>query len=274
MVARPSARILCCVAILFGAGELSAQLRPLEPLDWSIFESGRQGLLRAGMAGYVSQRASLTGIEGHLLEVGNIAALWRRGDVAFEAGGTLLRWFDEETAFAPPVGGARESDGRPRRDVGDFWLATILRLFSRRSAMVVLRFGTRLPTTDNGVGLERDQTDFFALVGGRGVRGRLVLGAEGGLGIYGTRNSWSEQADVLVYAVSVQYRAGPVVPSAALVGHTNWPRLGASRGNEDLREVRLGAQVGPSGWLRVFLVKGLTDFSPGAGLSVSVGLGF
>ena len=72
-------------------------------------------------------------------------------------------------------------------------------------AQAALRFGTRLPTSDNAVGLDRDRTDFFALAGGR-LRGeRLSVAGEAGVGIFGTRSEHHEQSDALVYSLAAEY---------------------------------------------------------------------
>ncbi|HEX2188512.1 MAG TPA: hypothetical protein VHG51_06410, partial [Longimicrobiaceae bacterium] len=173
-----------------------------------------------------------------------------------------------------PYGEARPDDDGRRHDSGDYRVATVVRLTPEDApALAVLRFGTRLPTTDNGVGLDRDALDFFALLGGRVRRGALAVGAEAGVGINGTRDPVFEQRDVLVYAVTAEYAASPaLVPTLSAVGNVPGLPERDVRGNEDLGEVRLGVRAGERRWLRVELVRGFTEFSPSAGVIVSAGV--
>lgn len=260
-------------ALLLVAAPAAAQLRPLEPLDWSVFDGERALSLRLGSSILASQRASLAGTAGRLLELGDFALVWRTGRVALEAGGTVQRLFREDEVFAPPTGGALAEPDGTRHDSGDYRVATAVRLTGGRGAVdAAVRFGTRLPTTDNEVGLDRDQTDFFALLAARLRRGLVLLAAEGGLGVFGTRSPRLEQVDIWVYALSAEYDAGPVTPSVALLGQANGLFGPSLRGNEDLSELRLGLRVGGGRWVRLSLVRGLTEFSPSAGLLLTAGL--
>ncbi|HEX7048983.1 MAG TPA: hypothetical protein VF188_02125 [Longimicrobiales bacterium] len=272
--ARPILVLALCGLLepLMGPGAF-AQLRPLDPFDWSVFEPGRRGAVRIGAAAYSGQRAALAGTEGSLVELGTVRITWRLDRVAFDVGWTAWRRFRDRDSFAPPTGGAEPTTRGVRADVGDLRLATIVRLWSDRRAAATLRFGTRLPTTDNGVGLERDQTDFFALAGGEAVRGPLLLSIETGLGINGTRSDTEEQLDVMLYTLRARYRRQRWSASLALVGQESWHRR-SIRGNEDLHEARLGMRYGERRWVSVVLIRGLTAFSPHAGIAVSAGAAF
>jgi hypothetical protein len=267
-------QLLCLAAgTLLAPLSLRAQLRPLDPFDWSVFEPGQKLAIRGGVGVFWRQRASLAGVDGRLVELGDFAAVWRTDRVALEAGGTVLRLFDDEEVFAPPVPGTRSPSGGQRRDTGDYRVATSLRLTAEAAPVaVVLRFGTRLPTTDNRIGLDRDRTDFFALVGGRFRQSRFSASAEAGVGIYGTREPNYEQSDVLVYALATQYQLGPVTPSLTWVGQADGLRGRIVRGNEDLSEVRVGLQAGTRRWVRVTLIGGLRDASPRSGMALHAGI--
>lgn len=269
--------VVCSAALAAVPAELGAQLRPLDPLDICVRRCGRVEL-EVGAAVHGGQRASLAGVEGRLTELGQLRLVWRlEGRVAFEAAGTVWRRFEGRRAFAPPVAevdGAGAGAAGRRGDVGDFRLATIVTLASTDSMAAVLRFGTRLPTTDDDVGLERDRTDFFALVGGRFVRGGAALGIESGVGIHGTRGSVHDQVDVWLYSAVLEYQSGAVVPVIALVGQADGLRGPSVRGNEDLREIRAGVRIGRRVWARIVVVRGLAAFSPGTGLAVAAGAAF
>jgi hypothetical protein len=264
---------LTAVIITLSPTAAAAQLRPLDPFEWRMFEGGRTVSAQVGGGWLRDQRASLAGTAGTLVEAGNWRAFWRTGRVVLEAGGTVQRFFDEESRFAPAEPEVQPDDDGARRDAGDYRILTAVRLTDEGAPVAAaLRFGARLPTTDNTVGLDRDATDFFATLGGRTARGRLAVQAEAGVGIFGTREDAFEQDDLLIYAVRAEYAAGPVVPMLTVVGQQVGTGHSEIRGNESLGEVRLGVRAGGRRWVLAEAVAGYTDFSPGVGVLVSVGM--
>lgn len=264
----PAALLACLLSAPAAAG---AQLRPLDPLDWRALDGGAAVSAELGTGWYADQRLSLAGAEGTLREYGNLHLAWRTGRTLLEVSGTAWRAFDDEAAFAAPVDGTR-ADAGSRRDAGDVRVATVVRLTPpERPLSLALRFGTRLPTTDNEVGLERDRTDFFALLAGQLRRGPLRVQAESGVGIHGTVDPKFEQADVLLFALGGEYRLAGLTPSLGLLGQRDGFDGFSVRGNEDLVELRLGLRAGERRWVRAEWVHGLTEFSPPAGLVLTVG---
>ena len=238
-----------------------------------MFDGGRTVSAQVGAGWLRDQRASLAGTQGTLVEAGNFRAFWRTGRVVLEAGGTVQRFFDEESRFAPPEPEVDADDDGERRDAGDYRVLTIVRLTNEGAPVAAaLRFGARLPTTDNTVGLDRDATDFFATIGGRAVRGRAAVQAEAGVGIFGTRETDFEQDDLLIYAVRAEYAAGPIQPMLTILGQQVGTGHEEIRGNESLGEVRAGVRVGGRRWVMAEAVMGYTDFSPGLGVLVSAGM--
>jgi hypothetical protein len=258
----------------FSARHASAQLRPLDPTDFSALH-GERIRFQVGTGIYHKQFASLVGTKGLLVEAGDIRASWRNGRILVELGGTLQRFYREEIIVDDRVEGVMPStQERTRHDAGDYRVQTVLRLTGDTSATAaILRFGTRLPTTDNRVGLERDQTDFFASFGARRSFGSVFMAAEAGIGINGTRLSEFEQADVLIYAVSIERPARMVSPFLTVVGQNDMHDW-SLRGNEDLGEVRGGVRIGEKRWLNIMLVRGYHASSPQSGIVVSAGVGF
>lgn len=266
------AAVAAVALLLVSSATANAQLRPYEPFEWTIFDGESRFVAGAGAAWLPDQRASLAGVEGSLLELGRFAATVRTGRVAFTAEGVVQRFLDVESSFATPDGGAVDAGNDSRRDTGDFIVASAVRLTPPdRPALALVRFGTRLPTTDNRVGLERDATDFFATLGGRLDRGALRAFAELGVGIHGTRRSSYEQSDALIYLLGVGLRDRPVVPTLLVVGHADGLADRTIRGNEELAEARLRLRSNGRVWLQGELIRGLTDFSPGWGLTVQLG---
>lgn len=265
-----STAALALAGVAMAAGSAAAQLRPLDPFDWRMLDGGRTVSAEVGGGWLRGQRASLAGTEGTLLEAGSFRALWRTGRVVLEAGGTVQRIFHEDRSFAPPEPFVQPADDGQRRDAGDYRVATAVRLTREGAPLAaILRFGARLPTTDNRVGLDRDATDFFATVGGRIVRGRVLVGAEAGVGIFGTRDPEFEQDDLLIYAFRAEYDAGPIVPTLTVTGQQVGSGHQEIRGNESLGEVRIGARTNGRWFVRAEYVAGYTDFSPSGGVLLS-----
>jgi hypothetical protein len=228
--------------------------------------------IRMGAGMHHRQKASLAGLEGRLIEAGETRLEWRTGRVVIEAGGTVQRIFTGHSRFAEPTGGARHVSGERLRDSGAWRIATVIGLTPPDApALLALRFGTRLPNPDNRVGLDRDQTDFFALLGGQVRRAGLSLGGEVGLGINGTRNPDYEQSDVVLYTAVAEYRRGGLAPRLSLTGQYDGNRRAELRGNEDLSELRVGLRAGRRWWIDADLVRGLVAFSPASGILVGVG---
>jgi hypothetical protein len=262
--------VLLFLQLLSCASPAHSQLRPLAPVEWRVWD-GPTLVAGAGFGIFQDQRASLAGTEGRLIEAGDISVTIRTGRVAIEVGGTLQRFFRDERVFAPPHGGV-EDPGPRRNDAGDWRLATVVRLTPEAApAAAVLRFGSRLPTTDNRVGLERDQTDFFATVGGRVRQGGLSAALEAGVGINGTREPDYEQSDVLLYILTTEYVRGRIVPVLTVTGRADGLVNRTIRGNEELGELRLGIRTAGRYWVRADVVKGYTAFSPGTGFMLAAG---
>jgi hypothetical protein len=253
---------------------LSGQLRPLEPLNWRVFETSQNAHASVRFGFLQEQRASLAGTRGNLLELGELQLALRVADaVMLEFAGTPQRFFEDKSRFAPPTGGALTDDDGDRHDSGDYRAGTAVRLTSDLSpTLIVLRFGTRLPTTDNRVGLDRDQIDFFAMLGFQHRRGPLRIALEGGLGINGTRLDTYEQSDVVQYTMHVAWER-TITPFLTLLGQDDLKER-TIRGNEDLGEARVGVRFGRARWLEATFVAGYRDFSPTTGFLIGGGYAF
>ena len=264
---------LCLALLQMATARVAAQLRPLEPLDWRAIDSAA-GAISVGSSVFTGQRASLAGTEGSLFELGVYSAVLHFGRVSIQMNGAALRLFYDDEVFAAPAGGALPA-AAPRRDTGDHQIHTLIRLTPEdRPAGVVLRFGVRLPTTDNFKGLERDQTDFVMTVGGRLRRGDWSATGEFGVGVHSTRDSDIEQIDPLLYAVVLGYAHRQMAVRVVLVGQEDTRARSSLRGTEDLRESRLEFEFGGARFLRVSAYRGWEAFSPDFGLGVSTGLRF
>jgi hypothetical protein len=256
---------------LFSASA-SAQLRPLNQTQWNLFDTRADVAATLGFSRLFDQRASLAGSSGHLWELGSFSLAWKTGRVVLEAAGTAQRIFKERSRFAAPYPDVRTTVDGGRHDSGDYRISTAVRLTPERwPVRGGLRFGTRLPTTDNETGLDRDAIDFFALLGGSSGIGFIVLTGEAGLGIHTTRETRFEQDDLFLYSLRAETR-GRISPSVEVVGQKHGQGHREIRGVEDLGEVRLGLRAGQKRWIRVEGVKGFETFSPSAGVIVTAGI--
>lgn len=251
----------------------TAQLRPLEPIQWRVYQRNSTAAVELGIARFSEQRASLAGTSGDLWELGNFMLAWRTGRVVLEAAGTAQRRFREHERFAPPYPDVDPSDDGHRDDSGDYRISTSIRLTPDHwQTTGVVRFGTRLPTTDNTTGLDRDALDFFATVGaGRSVSAFAFTG-EAGLGIHTSREEAFEQDDLLLYAMRAEYTRFSLIPSLAALGQMHGSTHRAIRGLENLGELRAGLRAGSKRWIRVEIVKGYETFSPSVGVVVTAGI--
>jgi hypothetical protein len=260
-------------AALLLAGDAGAQLRPLEPSQWRLFAERKSVSAQLGVSRLIDQKASLAGESGNLWEAGNFSIAWLTGRVILEAAGTAQRFFRETSSFAAPYPDVEPAAQRRRHDSGDYRISTTVRLTPDHWPFDgAARFGTRLPTTDNTTGLDRDAIDFFSTIGvGRSSRS-LAVSAEAGLGIHTTREERFEQDDLFLYSGRAEYRRGPLTPSLALVGQIHGNAHAEIRGVEDLGELRLGLRVGGNRWARLEYVKGYERFSPKYGAIVTAGI--
>ena len=263
---------LAVAAIALATPEARGQLRPLDQTEWRLFSDSATISARTGVSKLFEQRASLAGTTGDLWEIGSFTLAWRTGRVILEAAGTAQRFFREDGRFAAAYPDVDPSDDGHRHDSGAYHIATAVRLTPDSWPVAgAVRFGTRLPTTDNKTGLDRDAVDFFATLGASSLSGLLALSGEAGLGINTTREPRFEQDDLFLYSVKGELRFKTIVPSIEVLGQLHGPTHREIRGVEDLGEVRVGVRAGQRRWIRIEAVKGHETFSPSAGVIVTAG---
>src|SRR5215216_2584880 len=119
---------LICLGLLALITPASAQLRPLDPVDFTAFQ-GSWLRTEVGVGVYSDQRASLAGTTGRLWELGNFRVLIRTGRMVVELGGTAQRIFTDEKVYDLPFDdAAAPTPDRSRHDAGDYRVAAIVRL--------------------------------------------------------------------------------------------------------------------------------------------------
>lgn len=249
----------------------AAQLRPLDPFDWQVLDTENSLIASIGAAALFAQPAPLAGSEGRLLELGRYRLLWRSGRFGLELSGTALWRYTEQDSIEPPLDFVAPAEDGIRQDAGPASVATFVRLLPARSpADVLLRFGARIPTTSDESGLERDETDFFALLGGRWRTGALALSGEAGVGIHGSVLPGYRQSDVLLYNFGATHETGVLRTAAFVVGRVDG-RGDRIRGNEDQAELRLEVRAGKDRWVQAGYVKGISEYAPAHGLMIGIG---
>lgn len=270
-MAPPLPLLLAVAALALGTAPGAAQLRPLDPFEWRVLEEEIDVLGSFGSAATFDQRVPLAGSRGNLLELGSYRLLWRSGRIGLDLSGTAFWRYAERDSLEAPASGVDAAEHGVRQDFGPVTASAFVRLSpSTASTDVLVRFGARLPTTSHASGLERDETDFFALVGGKWERAAWTLAAEVGVGIHGSVRADYRQSDVLLYNLGVRRLAGPLTLSAFLVGHVDGHHW-RIRGNEDQSELRLALRTGQRRWLQLGYLHGLSAYSPGHGASLGFG---
>jgi hypothetical protein len=258
---------LLALALVLCASPAAAQLRPLPPAEW--YQEGHA--LTCGVGFYSNLGAGLIGARGTLRSLGDCTISVDLGTARIQLAGVVHRTFTEDSVFAPPAPEVDPDAGPVRRDWGDFVLETLIPINSGGPWVGGLRFGARYPTTDNRIGLDRDKTDIH-IAAMTGLRGRKAAGyIELGVGIHGTRTSWREQQDVLLYAGLVEYVLSGARLRLGALGHVYWLHDWTERGNENLGEVRAGVRWGNGTWLDAEAIAGYTAASPSWGLRVRLG---
>ncbi len=254
--------------LALGALPLSAQLRPLPLVQWEEVESG---YARCGLGYYDGQRASLAGISGDMLQLGECTVAFSVGGAQIRVADLVYRRLSTVTRFAEPAPDVVLQNETALRDFGDVTLETVIPVGLPGAFSGGFRFGSRIPSSDNRIGLDRDQADIhLALMAGLNTTNRGVT-AEAGVGINGVRSSRNEQQDVLIYALRGWLRTPRALLHTAMLGQRFWNHPVTQRGNENLNEFRMGARTTGTWWIELEGVRGTARHSPTYGLRLGLG---
>ncbi len=262
-------RTVVLLASLFAlASPCLAQQRPLRTDDAGLVPLGR---VRAefGLEFLQRQRYSLSGLEGDLTRLGVTSVHIGVGELAeFQISGVVQDFLTvsrRSAAVLPP-----NFAGNATSDVGDFVLATKLRLFTEKERRPALgfKFSVQLPNASNESGLGTDETNFYASLLLAKHLGQFHVLGNIGLAILGSPVTPNSQTDLMTYGLAVIV---PIHQKVNLLGEIHG-RQGAERlGNENQSQVRLGAQI-LAGGLRWDLaaIAGLKRLDADTGLAVGV----
>lgn len=251
-----------------------AQLRPLDPLEWRIFEPHSRAIVEIGGGVFRDHVAPLAGTRGRLIEVGNYLVAFRSGRIAMEIRGTAVWRMHEERVEREPLPVVDPAPDGVRTEAGALHATSAVRVSPDAWPVdVFFRFGATVPTASDESGLERDRTDIFALAGFRYRRGALLLTSEQGVGINGSQSADYPQTDMWTFNLGAAWDLGPGRLVAELVGRQDGHSY-VVPGNEDQHELRIGGDLGTDRWIGVRVVTGLSRYSPDAGLRIGAGVTF
>ena len=151
-------------------------------------------------------QAPISGLEGNLYRLGQVRLdCGISSNVVFQIRGPLRQVLDIEAGAAMPLPGTPSSG--TTSDVGDFSLATIMRLWEnrRKDFALGLRVETRLPNSTQSKGIGTNTTDIFlsAFAAKRADLG--IVFADLGLGILTAPLTTNAQNDVLLYGLGAAW---------------------------------------------------------------------
>jgi hypothetical protein len=238
---------------LSGAASAQTSNRPLVTEVWDCLEPG-QLRVEFGAEYLETPSVAYRFPEGSLLRAPVLGFTVGAAErVELQAEGVLHEWADPE-------------EGDEVDDYGDFFLWMKWAFFkAKRAPSLGLRWGVKLPNSDDRTGLGKDRTDFFAhFIATKHFR-RVSLHANAGLGILERVEGEAAQDDVILYGAAAVFGLdgkGRWFLSAEAAGHSGTgetPPNGTGRLALERRAKKWSADIGG--------FAGLTDESPDWGVS-------
>lgn len=261
------------ILLLCFPGRSLCQQRPLLTQDVDLIKPGHI-LFEFGFDFLQNARFPVSGLRGDLTGVGLIGINIGLGETAeFQVSGTVRNFLsvnERNPAFLTPRVGI---DGRSSSDVGDFVLATKIRILpeGRRRPSLGFRVAMQLPNSDQNRGIGLNNTNVFgAFLIGKHF-GKLNVFSNLGVGILTAPTDLFTQNDVVTYGLAGIY---PLTRRVYLAGEINGrssTRGKTPLGTESLSQVRLGLQVLSSGFRwDLAAIKGITRNDPSSGFTFGV----
>ncbi|MBZ5537107.1 MAG: hypothetical protein LAO31_14225 [Acidobacteriia bacterium] len=255
-----------------------AQQRPLVTQDVDLVRPGHI-LFEFGFDFLQNERFPVSGLKGDLTSAGVIGVNFGLGEtVEFQVSGTAANFLTVNERIPSFVTPHLSGDGRSTTDIGDWVLATKIRILpeGRRRPSMGFRVALQLPNSDQSHGIGVNSTNVFgSFLFGKHF-GKLNAFSNIGIGILTSPTQLFSQNDVLTYGVAGIY---PLTPHVSLAGEINgrWStRSGpAPLGTESLSQARLGLQVVAAGFRwDVAAIKGITRVDPQSGITFGVSKDF
>jgi len=240
--------LFCLLAFL----PLAAQNRPLQTSDAEILPPGT---MRAEVGFDFLQDVNfpLSGLSGDLTSLGVIGVRMGVGKmVEVQLEGAVQNFLDVKKQGASFVPVLELTGPRSTHDTGDFSLSTKIRIFGDRGRWpsLAMRFGFRMPNSNQARGVGTNSTDVFALFILQKHFGKLNLFGNAGVAILQSPNAKFSQNDVLLYGGAFAYplhRRLNVVGEAA--GRYSSRKITTGLiGTESRSQARFGFQVFAGGF--------------------------
>ncbi len=214
---------------------------------------------------------AFSGLEGDLTRIGVLGARIGVADnVELQVLGTIQDILNIENRFMAPNTPQLNFSGNSTRDVGDFTMATKVRLTEEgeRWPAMASRFGFSMPNASNENGLSNDEINVFSSLLFQKQFGKLQVFTNLGFAILGDPVTSGSQDDLFTYGVAALH---PLADGINLVVDA-YGRLGAGGiGTEEQSLLRLGTQINAAGLVwDVALSLGFRHTDPSSGLVVGV----
>lgn len=261
------------ILLLCWPGIVLSQQRPLLTQDVDLLKPGHI-LFEFGFDFLQNSRFPVSGLRGDLTGVGVIGINIGLGETAeFQISGTARNFLsvnERNPAFLTP---RLAIDGRSTSDVGDFVLATKIRIWpeGKRRPSLGFRVAMQLPNSDQSRGIGLNNTNVFgAFLIGKHF-GKLNMFSNVGVGILTAPTDLFTQNDVVTYGLAGIYPLSRRVYVAGEINGRASTRGKTPLGTESLSQARLGLQVLAAGFRwDLAAIKGLTRNDPSSGFTVGV----
>ena len=266
----PSMKYLLPFLLLFQPAWILAQQRPLVTERAETLEQGHV-LLDIGVEFLQDAVFPFSGLEGDLTRAGVLGVRIGAADnVEVQFLGTVQNILNIEDRYPAPNTPRLQFSGSSTSDVGDFSLATKVRLKEEEPGWPTLsfRFGLELPNASNENGLGNDETNVF---GGFLVQkrlGKLKFLTDLGVAILGNPVVSGSQDDLFTYGAALIYSVHPQVDLLVDAAGRAGP---GDIGTEEQSTLRLGSQIEALGlrWdVAAFI--GLRDTDPSSGVVMGI----
>ncbi len=272
--------VICVIVFLALIGPPAfAQQRPLITED---AETVKPGAVRfdAGFDFLQGKDFTVSGLNGDLTRLGVVSLTFGlASNVEVEAGGVIQNFLSVNRQFRSSAIPLQLTDADSTRDVGDFYLATKIKLRgeARHAPALGFRFGVELPNSNQARGIGLNQTNFYASALAAKSLGKARLIGNLGLGILSSPIDSSgnvspfTQNDVALFGLALTYQ---INRRYTLVGEVNGrysARNSPPLGTESDGAARLGVRIRASGltW-DIAGIRGLYPRSESGGVTFGV----
>ena len=263
-------KYLLSLLLLLQPALIFAQQRPLLTERAETLEQGHI-LLDIGAEFLQDAEFPFSGLEGDLTRAGVLGVRIGAADnIEIQLLGTVQNILNVEDRYPAPNTPRLQFSGNSTSDVGDFTLATKVRLKKEEPGWPTLafRFGLELPNASNENGLGNDETNVFGSVLVQKRLGKLQFLTNLGLAILGNPVVPGSQDDLFTYGVALIYSVHPQVDLLIDAAGRAGP---GDIGTEEQSTLRLGSQIQAVGlrWdVAAFI--GFRDTDPASGLVVGI----